>query len=452
MCNTAWLLCAFTITDYSFIYKASGTVGKTSTDAGGTVSQLPASEGEDTGSDSGNNGNASGTGGDSGINASGTGSGRPAQAPFADSEGRENVPSSTGSAAGASGSGSKKPYSSPGSNTPAASGNPHAEANSPDNPGSASPLAQDSGKPIVGGSDSESPNGASRPSTGSYDNPVPSQQVALSRAGLPTAAIAVPLSLLGATLIASLGLCIVHRRSLAAQRAKNAHLIEVQRNASVRTVESKVPSLADSTSRSALIEDPDIEKAIDALCGYERRRTRQASLDRESSAMHEPTSTRYPIPRQDVRRERTRTYERAYERPYELPCNFTRTDSDRLAPSPRSRCHSSSYPRSPIEDHERSFHTYHRCNSGARGNRYGWDQDEDVGASTTDTILSSYYPPRIPPRRLPRHHSFYARPKLPDRSHSRCTAPAMDYSRYHHDNDGAYDPVSSPHARSHRSW
>ncbi|TDL28883.1 hypothetical protein BD410DRAFT_250777 [Rickenella mellea] len=97
------------------------------------------------------------------------------------------------------------------------------------------------------------------------------------QASAPKAAVAIPLALVGMTLLASLLLCIQHRRSLAKQSERNAQILS--RNSSVRSKTSTGSSV-------------DIEKAISAL-----------------SACPAASVPHHPVPRADVRRERMNAYD-----------------------------------------------------------------------------------------------------------------------------------------------
>ncbi|OCB86181.1 hypothetical protein A7U60_g6770 [Sanghuangporus baumii] len=343
-------------------------------------------------------------------------------------------------------------------NAPAASGGSRAKGEVSSD---ASPVApQTHSSPVAAGTVPTAP-GAKSGST-SYDpnsgDSFPPHDGRLSRAGVPTAAIAVPISLVGATVLVSLGLCIVHRRSLAAQRARNAHLIDVQRNASVRTSGSKAPSISSgNTSKPALIDDPDIEKAIGALCGCDSRASsRQSSLRREDFV---PASSHYHIPRPDVRRERT--YEWPCDHDYDHNLRFGRPPSDRYVchPSPRPSYY---HPRSSFERYSRTTRGYQRrnrnnimqtfrSNRDHDRNRDNDHDDNDDGSSSTDTILSGYVSPSIHSPMLSHRDPYLAQPRLPPRSHSRQTAPEMRYHRYNRSYD-SYDADTSPYARSRCSW
>lgn len=338
---------------------------------------------------------------------------------------------------------SKIPHPSSGYKAPTPSGASSA------NTGSSYDAPPKSG-PAQSAAGTSSGTGSSSPADDNL-NDIEPQEHALSSAGLPTAAIAVPISLVGATLLVSLALFLVHRRSLAAQRARNAHILGIQRNASACTMDSKAQSFSSGMPKSASFDDPDIEKAIGALYGSDSRPSRHSSLRRGDSMMYVPESTRYPVPRQDVRRERRRTYERdhdEYERRYERRYRPT-YDRYTQPPSPKLR-YQSSYSRPTSERYARSLPEHHRRSNAMRGHRHSRDDDED-GGSTTDSVLSDYVSPQLPASRLPRYDSYRARPRAPPRTHSRNTAPEMDGYHYRRQNE-SYDPRSSPHARSYRSF
>ncbi|KAL5534497.1 hypothetical protein ACEPAG_960 [Sanghuangporus baumii] len=398
-----------------------------------------------------------GSNGESGFGSSDESSS--AQTPLHDVTGNSNTQSGSSSSEAsnsiAPGSDSERPVPSQQQhNAPAASGGSRAKGEVSSN---ASPVApQTHSSPVAVGAVPTAPGAKSYdPNSGDSFTPREGQ---LSRAGVPTAAIAVPVSLVGATVLVSLGLCIVHRRSLAAQRARNAHLIDVQRNASIRTSGSRASSISNgNSSKPALLDDPDIEKAIDALCGHDgRTSSRHSSLRREDSV---PPSSHCHISRPDFRRERT--YEWPCDHEYDYNLRFSRPPSDRYVrhPSPRPSYHR---PRSSFERYPRSARGHQRqsgnsitrtfrSNRDRDRNRDGDHDDNDDGASSTDTILSGYVSPSVHSPMLSRRASYLAQPRLPPRSHSRQTAPGMRYHRY----NPSYDPCdanTSPYARSHRSW
>ncbi|KAL5495524.1 hypothetical protein ACEPAI_987 [Sanghuangporus weigelae] len=387
-----------------------------------------------------------------------------AQTSLHDATGNSNMQSGSSSSeasnSAAPGSDSERPVPSQQQhNAPAASGGTRAKGEISSN---ASPVVPQTHSSLVTAGTVPTTPGAK--SGSSYDpnngDSFMPREGQLSRAGVPTAAIAVPISLVGATVLVSLGLCIVHRRSLAAQRARNAHLIDVQRNASIRTSGSKAPSISSGkSSKPALIDDPDIEKAIDALCGYDgRTSSRHSSLRREDSV---PPSSHCHIPRPDIRRERT--YEWPCDHDYDYNLRFSRPPSDRCVrdPSPRPSYHR---PRSSFERYSRSTRGYQRRNGNSimrtfrsnrdrdrDRNRDGDHYDNDDGASSMDSILSGDVSPSIPSPMLSRRNSYLAQTRLPPRSHSRQTAPEMRYYRYNRSYD-SHDADTSSFARSHRSW
>ncbi|KAL5518713.1 hypothetical protein ACEPAH_396 [Sanghuangporus vaninii] len=386
-----------------------------------------------------------------------------AQSPLRDATENSNAQtgSSSSEASNSIASGSDSERSVPSQqqhNAPAASGGSRAKGEVSSN---ASPVAPQTHSSSVAVGTVPTAPGAKSGST-SYDpnsgDSFTPHDGRLSRAGVPAAAIAVPISLVGATVLVSLGLCVLHRRSLAAQHARNAHLIDVQRNVSVRSSGSKAPSISSgNTSKPALIDDPDIEKAIDALCGCDSRASsRHSSLRREDSV---PVSKHYRISRPDVLRERTYEWPRDHDYDYNL--TFSRPPSDRYVchPSPRP---SYDHPRSSFGRYSRTTRGYQRRNRNSiirtfrsnrdrDRNRDDNHDDNDDGASSTDTILSGYVSPSIYSPMLSHRDRYLAQPRLPPRSHSRQTAPEMRYHRYNRSYD-SYDADTSPYARSRRSW
>ena len=385
----------------------------------------------------------------------------PVQAPFHDATGEDDMKPGVSSSSGSShsvatGTRSEKPAPSQQQrNAPAASGGSRVKSMSSVDASQAIP--QTHASPAATGSVPTAPGAKSGiPPYDTNENPFAPNDGALSRAGVPAAAIAVPVSLVGATILVSVGLCIVHRRSLAAQRARNAHLVDVQRNTSIRSATSKAPSIASrKSSKHALIDDPDIEKAIDALYGRDGRASlRDFALQREDSVR---ASSRRSFPRPDIRRERTYEWPYDHDRDHDYNLRFSRAPPDRYARHPSSLSRSSYYrPRHSFERYSRSTREYQRRsrNSIMRMFRYGREDNnegDNDGASSTDTILSGHVSPSIHSPTLSRRDSHVARPRLPPRSHSRQTAPDSRYERNQRWHN-SYDADSSPHARSRRSW
>ena len=292
----------------------------------------------------------------------------------------------------------------------------------------------------------------------------PAQYAIASNASVPAAAVAVPLALVAATVLASLVLFWLHRRSLAAQRERNAHLIDLQRGASIRSTESKAASLASNS-----YSDPGIEKAISALKGTEGDSQGQ---QQRVPTTHEPAEPQYPIPRTDVRRERSCAYDHSYERPYTHTYDRPYYRShDR----PREHFYDRAYDHPPFEsrsrpasirhplhrpwrtprteyDHHRSYSRNYR---GHSIRRHDFDDDE----AATESVLSGYLSPPLPEPQVTHFDYDYRceRPLAPPRSHSRHTAPEMEDTYYsHYRPRNVYDSVerhvnNASYARTNRS-
>ena len=289
--------------------------------------------------------------------------------------------------------------------------------------------------------------------------PQTSRPGSLSRAGLPTAAIAVPLSLLTATFFISIILCFTHRRSLSKQSRRNAQIIK--RCSSVRSNYS--------TSKSSMKTDPDVEKAIDALTrqGHDHAdmHYHNCGLTRSLSSnfsCHSHTS-QYPVPRQDVRRERIPRLERTYE--YVRGSRLGSSVYERTKrPGRRERGYSDCY---TIDTHHlhssrslgshrdlsRSDNTYSRRLRRDYGrDRISVDRvldsDDECASSTTGSILSGYVSPvLLTPRLMSRNQDEEELPQAPPRSHSRNTAPDLLYDHHLRRSEDLYQPDTPP-ARS----
>ncbi|KAH8120477.1 hypothetical protein DFH11DRAFT_65932 [Phellopilus nigrolimitatus] len=317
-----------------------------------------------------------------------------------------------------------------------------------------SPLTESSGAASQVSNPGDAPEvpGQSPPTTGISKDVVPPQSALASRTALPTAAVAVPLAIIAATLAVSLALYLVHRRSLASQRARNAHLIDAQRSTSVCNAHNNASFFASAVSTSDADEDVDIEKATRALCDSVSNPSLHAHVKRRGESIYLPIASRYPVPKQDVRRERTRTYERGYGRSHDRsnPCSRPYSYMSYRSRTPSLR-HHHEYAQSPLEDCARSLSTYHGRHSTMREHGFNYDRDDD---GSTDSILFDFMSPQLPTPRLPRYDSYYReRPRAPLRSHSRHAVTKMDGYRYR--KEDMYDAVSravavSPQAKSHR--
>lgn len=249
-----------------------------------------------------------------------------------------------------------------------------------------------------------------------------------SHASVPSAAVAIPLALVAGTLVASLALCLAHKRSLLRQKIRNARVINQQRKyARSRRVETS--SIASGSSR-ATSKGQDIEKAINALNKQGNEPTLQ---QQHPPVVYVPMTPHYPIARQDVRRERDVPYEQSvYSQPYS-ESNYSRHSSVR-------------YHRTPAVDYERCAYPNQRTYSDHTRSRDGFG-----GGGATATVISGYISPALPTP-MARQESVYGRPKLPPRAHSRHIAPGMEISNGQWDH--VYEAVraaDSP-SSSHRSW
>ncbi len=121
----------------------------------------------------------------------------------------------------------------------------------------------------------------------SIQNLAPGQLSTNNHASISAVAVAIPLSLVAVTLVASILMCFVHRRSIASQRQKNVDLLATSGN------------MMHSTSVEPHAGPSDVEKAIDALYSYE-----QAPLPPEGRAIYVPIQAKQPIARPDARRDR----------------------------------------------------------------------------------------------------------------------------------------------------
>lgn len=247
------------------------------------------------------------------------------------------------------------------------------------------------------------PTGPPMPSTASGSpgslNLTPAQYATSSRAAVPTAAIAIPLALVGITLLISLILCFAHRRSLAAQRRRNSALIASQQGPGAPPAAAQaVPSLTSLPSSSG-----DIEKAISALNGTDAPR----STSERGSVVYVPMSVpQQRTQRRDVRRDRVHTYERSY--------------TPSIASSQYScRDIRHEYGRTPAQEYASSFPLY-LDNHNPRDN-----EPDDV--STTGSVLSDYLSPSYDESCTSRRDDY---PRPVPRSHSRPTAPCVDDSMY----------------------
>lgn len=324
-----------------------------------------------------------------------------------------------------------------------------------------------------GAEDSAAGTGAETPQAGT--------NALTTNAGLPTAAIAVPLALVGATLAASLALCFAHRRALADQRARNARLIE--RVDSVRSGKSRGSRRSVRSGRSAV--ESDIEKAIDAL--YDS--------DRERGSLRAP---RYPIPRQDVRRAPLYDYEpdRAYDDYSDDEYFGSQHEHERRSDQDGTRSQhriTTSYDR-PRYAHHRSCDRMHtgRCSidhaqrssrsgggcpsrssshysaqsrrSNMRPRPIGRGADDDGNESTTESILTDYLPePRlggsftagaISSLRRTHYDSVNERPRPPPRAYTRrsVTESADSYYDYlRHQRRRREVTIRSPASDDHRT-
>ncbi|THH05564.1 hypothetical protein EW145_g4706 [Phellinidium pouzarii] len=256
-------------------------------------------------------------------------------------------------------------------------------------------------------------SGSSSPTESSVRGIALPQTAITSHTALPTAAVAAPLSLVAVTLLASVVLCLAHRRSLAARRVRNAHLIDMQRSTAADSAYGKAPSVASSLSKSALVADPDIEKTIGSLYGYRSNPSLQEHVSKRDPVVYTPPH--YPVPRQDVRTERMRTYDEPCERPHDR--EYARSYIEYSSSSWCSFSRYRYYPRSPPEKYTHSFPEHVRQYSTRRGRHDRNDDCSEGDASTTDSILN--ISPELP---TPQVDSYYDRPRTPPRTHSRHTA------------------------------
>ncbi|KAI5123743.1 hypothetical protein M0805_000335 [Coniferiporia weirii] len=222
------------------------------------------------------------------------------------------------------------------------------------------------------------------------------------RAPFPTAVFAVPFSLVTATLLASIALCLAHRRSLAAQRARNAH-IKLPRSVSASSTGNEVSSVASAACKSSFVAEPDVEKAVGVP--YESDRNPplpHTCVQGRDSVVHAPNISRYPVPRRDVRREQAG---------WAYVGQYLEYSSRPLLPSyRRSRLLAKEYARSLDTCHRSVYH----CG------------ESDRNASETDIILSGNLSPQPSAPRLSYSGSYCESLRVPPRLHISHTAPELD--------------------------
>lgn len=245
------------------------------------------------------------------------------------------------------------------------------------------------------------PSSVASGSSGSL-NLTPAQYATSSRAAVPSAAIAIPLALVGTTLLISLILCFAHRRSLAAQKRRNSVLIASQQGpgAPPAAVQA-VPSLTSLPSSSTVPDD--IEKAISALNGTDAPH----SASKHGSVVYVPVSVpQQRTHRRDVRRDRVHTYERSYT-PSIASSQYSCRDIQH------------EYGRTPAQEYASSFPLYLD-----RNNPRDYEPDD---ISTTGSVLSDYLSPSNDESCTSRRGDY---PRPVPRSHSRATAPCVEDAMY----------------------
>lgn len=360
--------------------------------------------------------------------------------------------------------------------------------------GSPAPLPLGNGLPP----DKDGPNTASSDTENSDSLPAQDGTAGAltTRAALPTAAIAVPLALVGATLVASLALWFAHRRALATQHAKNAQI--VARATSVRSSRSRGSAGSGVSKRRGSIGDPDIEKAIGALYDSDRERERKPPL----------TRARYPIPKADVRRgqsyesrcydydfeegygaddriysdddrdygyfherrsvdsHRTHTRPRVVQATYDRPRYIHHRSCDRLH-SGRCSVDRAQRPVSRRDTHS-AYAASHHSSIRSSGRRLPRESADDGNESTTESILTDYLPTSRSASRFGGSgaqssiRSISNHPRLPPRTYTRRSAQDVDDPSINFRNDHRSVPrhgyrrkrevmMCSPHSDSHRT-
>lgn len=444
-----------------------------------------------TSSNSGGSGSGSGSPSDSAV-SSGSGSSSSSQDSQAPLSAKGSSTSENANGAGSiSGTNAKGSSTSPpdGFASGASSAADSASAQKPQGSGSSQPAnsnapssanddATASSSGSSGGAGSVPGEGSGKTDGNGIDDPAHATPPTLStHSGVSKAAIAVPLAFVGAALFASLGLCIARDRTM-----KNERLM---RNRSVyfSSTDSYYPSrVASQRSRgegpSGAHSSPrgyaggDIEKAIDALGNVGRRSSRSYEKDDHADVMYVPVRTAYPVPREDVRRERVpsiltragsyfsrdhccsddRDRDGRRRLSFSMRRNGARrrrhndeidwenqADYDAWEPYPDRVRDSRQYTTMPAKQPFRRTPFPSLSHFSRRSSVMSAPGDtEDEAGSATEAVLSDYLghggrarstssrSSRIPVAIPGAWRSNSDLPREPPRSHSRCTAPEMD--------------------------
>lgn len=244
----------------------------------------------------------------------------------------------------------------------------------------------------------------------------PGQLSTNNHAQISAVAVAVPLTLVAVTLLASVLLCYVHQRSMASQRQKNVDLLATSGN------------MVHSLSMDPHAGPSDVEKAIDALYSYE-----QAPVQPQGRAVYVPVQVKHPIPRTDARRDRLYM-------PYTSRASTPGTYVDR-------RSYSSEY--QPYTGGYTGRHSDEK-------RRFVVENTHDMDDSATEAVLSEYLSTPSHMFRSESSNSIASRQlRHPPQLHSRCSAPDSHYGYRDGERErDVYDAVSRAvsQSRSHNSY
>lgn len=230
----------------------------------------------------------------------------------------------------------------------------------------------------------------------------PGQLSTNNHAQISAVAVAVPLSLVAVTLVASVLMCYVHQRSVASQRQKNVDLLATSGN------------MVHSSSVDPQAGPSDVEKAIDALYAYE-----QAPLPSQDRPIYVPMQAKHPIPRTDARRDRLYM---PYNSRASTPGTYVDNRSSLFVEY-------QPYTSAPLDEKRRFVveNTY----------------DRDLEDSATDAVLSEYLSTPSHMFRSESGGSFASRhTRHPPKLHSRCSAAPKPQYGYRDREKEVYDAVS----------